>query len=299
MVREYLFIILILIATLSGLAAPSLFLWLKPYIPFLLGMVMFCIGLNIPTSQLRTSFFQPKILLLSFGKFMLMPALAFTLGKLFALPEEGIIGMVILGACPGGVSANIMSHLSGANTALTVTLTIVTTLLSPLLTPIIIYIFLHHYISLDMWAMSQKLFWVVIFPISDALLVRRFFTKFARNTHSLFSGFSFIAVAAVIAFVAAANQSLLFTQPWKLLMVVLLFNISGYIIGYMVGVLCLYERQSCQSIAFEYGMQDSSLGIMIATQFFKASIALPSALCSLVQNLTGPGLSRYFSRYRP
>lgn len=283
---------IILIAAAWGLMAPHHFMWLKPYLSLLLGFVMFGIGLTIRTEQLKSLMTRPVVTLFGLGKFIFMPLLAFGIGLALQLPQEVLLGMVILGACPGGVAANVMSYLAKSNTALTVLLTILTTLLSPVLTPLIIYLFFHQQITIDMSAMVEKLFWVVLFPLVDAIVLRRFFMKAVEKTEWVFPPVSMLMVAVIVGFVTAANHTTLLDHPWLVLIAVLLFNLGGYAIGYGFARLLKFEKKICQSVAFEYGIQDSALGILIATNFFTALAALPSAICSLVQNLTGPSLAK-------
>jgi BASS family bile acid:Na+ symporter len=219
-----------------------------------------------------------------------MPLLAYAAARALNLPQEAVVGMVILGACPGGVSANVMSYLTNANSALTVLLTILTTMLSPFLTPLIIHAFFHHDIVMDLVQMMEKLFWVVLFPLLDAIIIRRFLFRYVEPVQHVFPSISIIAVGLIIGYVAAANCLTLIGRPWLIILSVLIFNLGGYAIGYLIGGLCRFDSKTRLSLAFEYGMQDSSLGIMLATSFFTVMTALPCAICSLLQNLTGPVL---------
>lgn len=237
---------------------------------------------------------HPSVSLFALGKFAIMPLLAYGVGRALHLPEEALVGMVILGACPGGVSANVMSYLAKANTTLTVLLTIFTTILSPLLTPLIIYAFFYKYISIDIVAMMKKLFWIILFPITDAIILRRLFAKYVDKVQPLCPSISMVAIGMIIGFVAAANRNTLLEHPWLILSAVVIFNVVGYAIGYTIAKLFRSKKETCRSVAFEYGMQDSAVGIIIATGFFSAAAALPSAICSLVQNLTGPMLVKVF-----
>lgn len=255
---------------------------------------MFGIGLTISADQLKALIARPSLAAFALGKFAVMPTIAYCAGLLLRLPPEALTGMVILGACPGGVAANVMSYLAKSNTALTVMLTILTTLLSPMLTPLVVYIMLHQSIAIDVVAMMEKLFWVVLFPLLDALVLRRFLARPLERIQWVFPPLSMLAVAAIIGFVAAANRATLLDHPWEVFLGVLAFNLAGYAAGYGIALALRFDRKSCQSVAFEYGMQDSALGVIIATHFFTVLSALPSAICSVMQNLTGPCLAKWF-----
>ena len=295
---ERAFTAFIVVGALAGLIAPDVFLWLRPYIPLLLGWVMFTIGLTIHTEHLKMMVMRPLLIVFAFGKFAVMPWVAYGAALLLQLPPEAVMGMVILGACPGGVSANVMSYLAKANTAVNVLLTILTTLLSPILTPWIIYFFFRHSVTLDMWAMMERLFWVILFPMADAFILRRFLMRHMDRVQWVFPSLSMLMIALIIAFVAAANRIVLMENPWLPLAAVMIFNFGGYAIGYVIARLMRCDTATCQSVGFEYGIQDSALGIIIATGFFSALAALPSAICSLVQNITGPWLAQRYAKRR-
>ena len=52
-----------------------------------------------------------------------MPVTAFVIAKVFQLPPEIAIGVILVGCCPGGTSSNVMSYLANANVALSVAIT--------------------------------------------------------------------------------------------------------------------------------------------------------------------------------
>lgn len=82
-------------------------------------------------------------------QFTIMPTLAYTIAKIFNLPAELAIGVILVGCCPGGTSSNVMSYLANANVALSVAITSVSTLLAPFVTPALIYLFAHEWLHVS------------------------------------------------------------------------------------------------------------------------------------------------------
>ena len=66
-----------------------------------------------------------------------MPLGVFVLAKLFNLPNEIAIGLILTGSAPGAMASNVMCYIAKADTAYSVSLTTVSTLLSPFLTPML------------------------------------------------------------------------------------------------------------------------------------------------------------------
>jgi len=227
-----------------------------------------------------------------------MPLLAYIISKGFQLPIEQLIGMVIVGCCPGGTASNLITFLSKGNVALSVTLTICSTMLAPFLTPIILYFLLAKEIPIEVLALMKSIFWIVIFPIVDALLIRQFFERQFQRVVFVFPSIAIILISLIVAFVIAVNKSLLIGIPILLFLAVILHNGFGYVLGYFISKGLRFSEKDARTIAIEVGMQNSGLGLTLANQFFSTGAALPSALFSIWHNLSGVFVAKKWSSYK-
>ena len=101
-----------------------------PYIPYLLGLVMFGMGITLTFDDFSEVAKHPKSVFIGVaGQFIIMPAITFGLAKAFDLPADLAVGVILVGACPGGTSSNVMTYLARGNTALSVACTTISTLL--------------------------------------------------------------------------------------------------------------------------------------------------------------------------
>ena len=111
------------------------------YIPIFLGVIMFGMGMSLTPRDFKNVFDHPKnIALGTLFQFIFMPALAFALVKLFALPPAIAIGVILVGCCPGGTASNVISYIARADVALSVSMTMVNTILAPFVTPFLIWV---------------------------------------------------------------------------------------------------------------------------------------------------------------
>ncbi len=223
-----------------------------------------------------------------------MPILAVGLSSILNLPKEMMIGMVVVGACPGGTASNVMAYLAKANVALSVSLTLCSTILAPLLTPMIIYLVLSQKVDISFLSMVKSIFWIVCFPLFDGLVLRHFFSGKLERILPVFPSISIISITAIIACVVALNKALILSFPIAILVAVLLHNSIGYFVGFQVARFLNASVKDARTIAFEIGMQNSGLGVSLANQFFGAASALPGALFSLIHNLTGISLAKWW-----
>jgi hypothetical protein len=99
------FAIWVLVVAALAFFLPGQFLWIGPYISILLGVIMFGMGMTLTVKDFGEVFRQPKSVLIGVAsQFIVMPILAYALAKGFNLPAEIAIGVILVGACPGGHS---------------------------------------------------------------------------------------------------------------------------------------------------------------------------------------------------
>ena len=282
-----------------ALAQPGLFTWLAPYIAPALGVIMFGMGLSLTFEDFAR--LVPRWRLVGAGallQFTVMPALAWLLAGLFDLPPQTALGVILVGACPGGTASNVITYLAGGNLALSVTLTLVTTLAAPLVTPALLAGLSGALVRVDFWAMVGSVFWIVAFPVLDGLIARRLLRRRLEPVLAVFPAVSMVVIALVIACVMGLNRETVLAFPGTVILVVSLHNLSGFALGYIGACPLSRERADRVAIAVEVGMQNSGLGVALAKTYFTAQAALPGALFSLEQNLAGVTLARWWRRGR-
>lgn len=283
----------------SGLALwnPELFIWIKPHIPLGLGIIMFGMGLTLEFSDFAAIVSRWK--LVGAGallQYTVMPLLAVAAATLFGLDMEAAVGLAIVGACPGGTASNVITYLARGNVALSVTMTLVSTALAPILTPAIIYALYDARIDVNALGMAKSVFWIVVFPLVDGLVLRRLLRRFITPVLSIFPSVSILTISAVIACVVGLNQSTILSLPLAIMGAVFAHNLAGFGIGWGAGRLLSSDRRDAVAMSVEVGMQNSGLGVALAYGFFSAKAALPGALFSLIQNLDGICLARIWTR---
>ncbi|QJB58233.1 bile acid:sodium symporter family protein [Pseudodesulfovibrio sp. zrk46] len=292
--RHFIFIAVVL----SGVALiyPPSFTWIKPHIPLGLGVIMFGMGLTLDFEDFVEVF--RKWRLVGYGiamQYAVMPTLAVGISYLLGLPEEATIGMVVVGSCPGGTASNVIAYLARANVPLSVTLTLASTCLAPVLTPAIIYLLLEQQVAIDFWGMVRSVFWIVVFPLVDGLILRRLFRRWLEPFLRFFPSLSIMVIALLIACIIGLNQQTLLGFPILVFIAVILHNSLGLAVGYGFARMAKCSRRDARTLAIEVGMQNSGLGVALAVKFFGAATALPGALFSLWHNLSGVGLARRWS----
>jgi bile acid:sodium symporter len=290
------FALWVLLFAFLAFVSPEAFLEIRGYIPYLLGIVMFGMGITLTFNDFSEVVKHPKSVIVGVvGQFVIMPAIAFALAKLFALPTDLAIGVILVGACPGGTSSNVMTYLAKGNTALSVACTTISTLLAPLLTPVIFYVLASQWIDIDASAMFASVLKMVLFPIFLGLVIRALFKKQMAQISQTMPLVSVIAIVLILAAVVAGSKDKIIDSGLLIFGVVVLHNCLGYFIGFLAAKALRLNNYDSKAIAIEVGMQNSGLGAALATAHFNPIAAVPSAVFSFWHNVSGPILANYFS----
>lgn len=257
---------------------------------------MFGMGITLNFSDFK-GVWQHKRLVITgiIMQYTIMPILAVMIALALNLPRELMVGLIIVGACPSGTASNVMSYMGKANLALSVTLTLCTTLLAPLLTPAIIYLILSHKIAIPFWSMVSSVFWIVLFPLIDGLIIRHLLYRRIKNIIPVFPSISILCILVIIACVVGLNQKLLLTFPALIIFAVVLHNGFGLCLGYYIAKLLKAEEAEARTLAFEVGLQNSGLGVTLAAKFFTVAAALPSTIFSVWHNISGILLAKWWA----
>lgn len=287
--------------TLSALALwrPELFVWLAPRIPLGLGLIMFGMGLTLTFDDFRRVLGAWRLVLLGTAlHYAIMPLAALAAARLLALSDPLTVGLAVVGACPSGTASSVAVYLARANVPLAVSVTLASTLAAPLATPAILWLSVGARVDVSWPAMVGSVFWIVAFPLFDGLVLRRLLGRRAERATWIFPGLSVLIISLVVACIVGLNQAALLERPWRAGAAVILHNGLGLGAGWLAARTLGCSRTDARTIALEVGMQNSGLGAALATQYFGAASALPSAIFSLWHNVSGVALARRWAKRR-
>ena len=292
--------VLVLAAALLALAFPDLLSGVRPtVISYLLGVVMFGMGLTLNLQDFKVVFSRPKDVIVGcLAQFSVMPLLAWALVQLFRLDEALALGVVLVGCCPGGTASNVITYLSKGDLALSVGMTGVSTLLAPLLTPLLTWLLAGKTVDVQVVSMLLSILWVVILPIGVGLLVKWLWPQLTGKATAYLPAFSSVVIALLVAIVIAANASKLLTGGLLVIVVVVLHNVCGLGVGYLVARLLRLSEPKQRAVSIEVGMQNSGLASSLAAIHFAAYplATIPGAIFSVWHNISGAIVAYLFRR---
>ena len=289
-IGKYMAWIVLIIAALA-LFVPGTCLWIQTgWINYLLMIVMFGMGLTMKLSDFAVVFARPRDVIIGcLAQFIVMPLLAFGLGKAFGLSNELLVGVILVGTCPGGTSSNVITYLSKGDTALSVGMTSINTLLAPFLTPALTYLYLRTTVNVDVKSMFVSIIQVVIVPIGLGLMINKLFGKYTQKISDVLPTVSVTAICLIVAAVVSHNSEKILSTGLVIFAVVILHNLLGYLCGYLIGVLFKMDLPRKKAVAIEIGMQNSGLATTLAGSAFPnlAMATVPGAIFSVWHNISG------------
>lgn len=276
---------------------PDSFIPLKPYIIILLAIVMFGMGITLTSEDFKNVINKPFIILLgTFLQYFLMPLIAFLICIVFNLPKDQMIGLILVGCCPGGSASNLICYLAKGDVALSITLTTVSTLISFLVTPILAFLYLGQVVSIPASSMMISILEIIIIPVCLGMIINTFWNKKIKDYKEIFPMFSVFSIVLIIGIVIALNHDNLLKMSFLIIICVILHNTLGFLISYIAAkALKLNESQS-RTISIEVGMQNSGLAVVLAMQYFNIAASLPGAIFSIWHNIGGSLLAYFWAK---
>nr|WP_312447107.1 bile acid:sodium symporter family protein [Brevundimonas naejangsanensis] len=254
-------------------------------LPIALGIIMFGLGLSLTPSDFVRVGRQPKAAAVALAcQLLLLPAICFALVLAFQLPPLLAVGMMLLAASPGGTTANLYSHLFRGDVALNISLTAINSVIAVVTLPVIVNLAVAYFQPGDMKVGLQltktlEVFMIVLVPVALGMLVRGLKPGFAQAMDNPVRIASILILTLVILGAAASSLDVLLANFQALAGIVILFCLFSLGIGFAVPRLLKIERPQAIASAFEVGLHNATLAIVIAQSVLRSpEMTLPGAV---------------------
>lgn len=260
------------------------------FLPLALAVIMFGMGLSLRFEDFKRILIYPKAVSIGlFNQIILLPLVAFGLIKVFGLQTELAVGLMILAACPGGATSNLITHLAKGDSALSITLTAFSSLITVLTIPFIVNFAILYFITsgeaqqLNVFGTVISVIFITIIPVAIGMMVLKKAPQLAQKWDAPFRKISAIFfVVILLAAILKERENLIeyFTEAGP---VALVLNLSTLALGYFSGKIFGLSKKQSITIAIESGIQNGTLGITIAaTLLVNSTMTIPSAIYGLL-----------------
>ena len=259
------------------------------FLPIALAIVMAGLGLHLTVADFRRVATQPRAVIVALAvQCLLLPPVAFGIALALKLPAELAVGMVLLAASPGGVTANIFSHLARGDVALNVTLTAVNSALALITLPLWTGLGLQYFLGSENvvpppMAKLVEVAVIALVPVALGMGLRAWKPRFADAAEKPVRLLSTIVLALLIGLAIASQFDTLLEYAAAVGLACLAFNLVSLFSGYMAGILAKLGRPQAIAIGFEISIHNSTLAILLALQVLgNERVAIPPAVYAVL-----------------
>jgi len=263
-------------------------------LPLGLAFIMFAMGLTLTIGDFTKLAKHPLAVALGlFTQMILLPLLALALLAVFPMRPQFAVGVMILAACPGGITSNMITHIARGDTALSITLTAITSLAGMLTVPLIVAFALGHFMGgqvngeLPVAQMALKVFAVSTLPVALGMALNHLAPRIAETIERYARPASLIIFGLIVIWAFASSWRAMMGSLAETGAVIILLNAGIMALGFWLAGAARLPRAQRTAIAIEGGLQNGALGIFVAANLLHDPLMMtPSITYALVMNLT-------------
>ncbi|XP_050216637.1 probable sodium/metabolite cotransporter BASS1, chloroplastic [Mercurialis annua] len=287
---------------LLALIRPSSFNWVTPNWTILgISLTMLGMGMTLSFDDLKGALAMPKEILCGFVlQYSVMPISGFLVSKILNLPSHYAAGLILVGCCPGGTASNIVTYIARANVALSVLMTAASTLTAVVMTPLLTAKLAGQYVAVDATGLLLSTLQVVLLPVLAGAFLNQYFQGLVKFVSPLMPPIAVGTVAILCGNAIAQSASAILMSGRQVVLAVSLLHASGFFFGYVLARILGVDVASSRTISIEVGMQNSVLGVVLASQHFGNPLtAVPCAVSSVCHSVFGSLLAGIWRRTPP
>ncbi|MGI2168899.1 bile acid:sodium symporter family protein [Shewanella sp. MF05960] len=272
-------------------------------LPLALAFIMFGMGLSLTRFDFLRLWQTPAPIVTGFfGQIIALPLLAFGICLAMDLSMPMAIGLMILAACPGGTTSNVVSHLAKANLALSVSLTAISSIVCVFSAPFVIQFAVGYFaneapIDVSLSSISLGLLVITLLPIVFGMLVRSYFRAWAIKVEVYFRRFALVFLLLMITGVVVQEHAIIVDAFNEVFIACLLLNFGAMLIGIVSAKVCSLSHKDGLTLAIEIGLQNSTMAMLICISLLNMpSYAVVAGVYSLTM-YAGAGLLIAYASY--
>ena len=270
-------------------------------LPGAIAVIMCSLGMELTRDDFRRVLVAPRGVAIGMLNLALIsPLLALAMAELFELPPELAVGLVLLGASPGGMMANMLTHLSRGDTALSVTMTAISSVGAMITVPLFLGIAGDHFGATEvgdvgMLGIVLRVFAITIVPVTIGMELRRRRPEWVARVHQRVRRVSLALFAAVVRGAIASENVAARADAAAVAGAALALNLTAMALSFSISKLARLDDRQATAIALELGIHNSALAIAVGASLAD-DLAIPAAVYSSFMLFTGGAFAWTMSR---
>jgi len=264
-------------------------------------VIMVSLGLGLTTADFRRVVVYPKGIGVGLTNLLLLsPVIAFGVAEVFSLEAALAVGLVLLGASPGGVMANMLTHLARGDVALSISMTAISSVCAVITVPVFLSLAVDRFganldIDVEMLPIVARVFAITIIPLSIGMVLRARRPEWARRNYEAFRRAAFVVFVIAVIVAIIAEHDRVFDNFGDVALATLALNVIAMTVSFTVAKLARLSDPQATSIAMELGIHNSTLAIAVAATI-SIELAIPAAVYSSFMFITAGLFARAIYR---
>ncbi|MBF0166992.1 MAG: bile acid:sodium symporter family protein [Alphaproteobacteria bacterium] len=263
-------------------------------LPLALAFIMFAMGLTMTLKDFKMVFTHPRAILTGLGcKLLLVPALGFLVIVGFGMNQHFAVGMLILAACPAGVTSSLLTHHAGGRIALAAGVTALSSLAAAITLPVITNFGLRFFadyeafVDLPVGKMVLGIFLVDTLPLAFGLGLQQACPLFAAKLGRIARPLATFLFAVIVAGAFIGQFQTMIEHAEQLLPAALALNVAAMLVAGVFAYAAGLNAPERIAVVMENGLQNSALGIFVAATLLNNNeMMVPSIIYALAMNVT-------------
>ena len=261
-------------------------------LPAAIAVIMWSLGLTLTRADFRRVLVAPRGVAIGMLNLALIsPLLAVAMAELFALPPTLAVGLVLLGASPGGMMANMLTHLSRGDTALSVTMTAISSVCAMITVPLFLELSANHFGATDIGDVSMlgvvaRVFAITIVPVAIGMEMRRRNPARVDAAYPRVRRFALSIFAIVVVGAIASEYDTVAENVADVAGAALALNLAAMLLSFTISKLARLDDRQATAIALELGIHNSALAIAVGATL-ATDVAIPAAVYATFMLFTG------------
>ena len=271
-------------------------------LPLALACIMVTLGFSLTVADFRRVLTAPRGVAIGLANLVLLaPALAFAIAELFDLEPAFAVGLVLLGAAPGGTLANLLTHLARGDTALSITMTAVSSLMAVITVPVYLTLAIDHFGArgLDndpqMLVIVARVFAVTVIPLALGMETRRRAPRWVAAHERRAKRVAFGAFVLVVAGAVAVEFQETLEHLGELAAASITLNLTAMALSFAIARGARLGDRAATAIALELGVHNAALAIAVGSSVDTA-VTIPAAVYSSFMFLSAGLFARVMYR---
>ena len=274
-------------------------------LPISLAIIMLGMGLSLTINDFKRVFKHPKAALLGLtNQMLILPLIGFSMALLFDLEPVLAVGLMLISACPGGATSNLITHVAKGDIALSISLTAITSIATVFTIPLILSFGLNYFmnetgtnIELPIGETMLQITGITIVPVTIGMLIKHYKQDFALKMEKPMRIASTVIFVAVLLGIIMANKEIIVDSFKQVGLVALGLNLATMAVGYFSARGFKLDLKQSISITIESGIQNGTLAIVVALSILgRLELTVPAVVYSLTMFFTAGFLMWYFGR---